>query len=52
MGPCSGLKTDRAAAMIIKGDGFMQILRRGRYELGVEADAHLRAAGAFDDSAH
>ncbi len=32
-----GLKTDRTARVIIRGHAFMQNLRRGHYELGVDA---------------
>jgi IS6 family transposase len=49
--PMRGLKTDRTASMIISGHAFMQNLRRGHYELGVDArHRHLRLAAAFDDS--
>jgi transposase, IS6 family len=38
-----GLKTLRSATIIIKGHAFIQNLRRGHYELGVEArHSHLR----------
>jgi transposase-like protein len=50
--PMRGLKTDRTARVIIRGHAFMQNLRRGQYELGVEArNAHLRVAAAFDELA-
>ena len=35
--PMRGLKTDPTARVIIRGHAFMQNLRRGHYELGVEA---------------
>ena len=45
-----GLKTDRTAAVVIRGHGFIQNLRRGHYELGVEAHhQHLRIIKAFDE---
>ncbi|GAB3828834.1 hypothetical protein GCM10027610_014420 [Dactylosporangium cerinum] len=34
-----GLRTDRTAQTIIAGHAFMQNLRRGHYELGVDAPA-------------
>lgn len=44
--------TDRAAALAnVIEELFIQNLRRGHYQLGVEAMAdHLRCAAAFDDS--
>ena len=48
--PMRGLKTDRTAAVIIRGHAFMQNLRRGHYELGLDAEStSLRAAAAFDE---
>ncbi len=44
-----GLKTDRTARVIVAGHAFMQNLRRGFYELGVEAEPRLRVAAAFDE---
>jgi hypothetical protein len=47
-----GLKTDRTATVIITGHAFIQNLRRGHYELGVDAIAdRLRCAAAFDELA-
>jgi len=47
--PMRGLKTDRTATVIIRGHAFVQNLRRGHYELGVDArNRHLRLATAFD----
>jgi transposase, IS6 family len=46
-----GLKTDRSAHTIIAGHAFMQNLRRGHYELGVEARAHRRVQAAFTELA-
>jgi hypothetical protein len=37
---------------VIRGHAFVQNLRRGHYELGVEARCrHLRLASAFDELA-
>lgn len=50
--PMRGLRTDRTASIVIRGHAFMQNLRRGHYELGVEAlDRRLRVAAAFDELA-
>ena len=50
--PMRGLKTDCAATVIITGHAFIQNLRRGYYELGVDTRAeHLRCAAAFDELA-
>jgi transposase, IS6 family len=49
--PMRGLKTDRSARTIMAGHAFMQNLRRGHYELGVEARAHKRVAAAFTELA-
>ena len=47
-----GLRTDRTASTVIRGHAFMQNLRRGHYELGVEArHERLRVAAAFDELA-
>ncbi|MCP3934816.1 MAG: IS6 family transposase [Actinomycetia bacterium] len=47
-----GLRTDRTASVVISGHAFVQNLRRGHYELGVEADhERLRLADAFDELA-
>ena len=48
--PMRGLRTDRAASTVIRGHAFVQNLRRGHYELGVEArHVRLRVAAAFDE---
>ena len=45
-----GLRTDRTASTVIRGHAFIQNLRRGHYELGVEARHQpLRVAAAFDE---
>ena len=46
-----GLKRDCTARVIIRGHAFMQNLRRGHYELGVEAHPHRRVACAFTELA-
>ena len=47
-----GLKTDRTATVIVSGHAFIQNLRCGHYELGVDARAsRLRFAAAFDELA-
>ena len=50
--PMRGLPTDRTASIVIRGHAFVQNLRRGHYELGVEARyEHLRLAAAFEELA-
>ena len=49
--PMRGLQTDRTAGVIMKGHAFMQNLRRGHYELGVDAVPGLTVAAAFDELA-
>ena len=50
--PMRGLRTDRTASTVIRGHAFVQNLRRGHYELGVEArHEQLRLAAAFDELA-
>jgi len=50
--PRRGLRTDRTASTVIRGHAFVQNVRRGHYELGVEArHEHLRLATAFKDLA-
>jgi transposase-like protein len=51
LGPMRGLKQDHSANVAIAGHGFVQNLRRGRYELAVEEPAHRRLAVAFDELA-
>lgn len=45
--PMRGLRTDRTAKVIVAGHAFVQNLRRGHYELGVDAPRSLRLAAAF-----
>jgi transposase-like protein len=47
--PMRGLKTDRTASVIMAGHAFMQNVRRGHYELGIEANPRLRVAEAFTE---
>jgi len=47
--PMRGLKTDQTARVIIAGHAFMQNIRRGHYELGVEAEPRLRVRAAFNE---
>ncbi len=46
-----GLKRDHTARVIMTGHAFMQNLRRGHYELGVEARSYRRIASAFNELA-
>jgi transposase-like protein len=49
--PMRGLRTGRTAQTIIAGHAFMQNLRRGHYELGLDAPHGLRIAAAFTELA-
>jgi hypothetical protein len=50
--PMRGLRTDRTASTVIRGHAFIQNVRRGHYELGIEArHDRLRVAAAFDELA-
>ncbi|WP_426507258.1 IS6 family transposase [Dactylosporangium sp. McL0621] len=49
--PMRGLQTDRTAQTIIAGHAFMQNLRRGHYELGIDAPRGLRVVAAFTELA-
>ena len=50
--PMRGLQSDRTASIVIRGHKFVQNLRRGHYELGVDAlTDRLRVAAAFDELA-
>jgi transposase, IS6 family len=46
-----GLKRLRSAQVISLGNAFVQNLRRGHYELGVDQAVTLRVAAAFDELA-
>jgi hypothetical protein len=50
--PMRGLKRDRSARVIVRGHALMQNLRRGHYELGVDARTRYRVAVAFTELAH
>ena len=48
--PMRGLKTDRTATVTIEGHAFIQNVRRGHYELGIDTrQDRLRCAAAFDE---
>jgi transposase-like protein len=49
--PMRGLRTDRTAQTVIAGHAFMQNLRRGHYELGLDAPPVARVAAAFTELA-
>jgi transposase-like protein len=49
--PMRGLQIDRTAHVVIAGHAFVQSLRRGHYELGVDARPALRVAAAFTELA-
>jgi IS6 family transposase len=49
--PMRSLKQDRGARTIIAGHAFVQSVRRGHYELAVEALTNRRVAVAFDELA-
>ncbi len=49
--PMRGLKQDRSARIIIAGHALVQNIRRGHYELAVEASASRRVAVAFGELA-
>ena len=49
--PMRGLKQDHSATVVIAGHAFVQNLRRGHYELAVEAPVNRRLAVAFDELA-
>jgi IS6 family transposase len=46
-----GLKQDRSARVVFVGHAFVQNLRRGHYELAVEAPVNRRLEVAFDELA-
>jgi transposase-like protein len=49
--PMRGLQTDRTAQVVIAGHAFIQNLRRGHYELGLDAPPATRLAEAFTELA-
>ena len=46
-----GLKRDHSARVIIRGHALMQNIRRGHYELGVDARAYGRIETVFTELA-
>ena len=49
--PMRGLKRDRTARVIVAGHAFVQNLRRGFYDLGLDVPRAARLAEAFDELA-
>jgi IS6 family transposase len=49
--PMRGLKQDRSARVVVAGHALVQNVRRGHYELAVEAPVTRRVAVAFDELA-
>ena len=49
--PMRGLKRDHSARVIIRGHALMQNIRRGHYELGIDARTHQRIEAAFTELA-
>jgi IS6 family transposase len=49
--PMRGLKRDDSARVIVRGHALMQNIRRGHYELGVDARSHRCVARAFGELA-
>ena len=49
--PMRGLRSDRTASVVIAGHAFMQDLRRGHYEIGLDVPPALRVAAAFAELA-
>ncbi len=47
--PMRGVKTNRTASVVIRGHAFIQNLRRGQYELAVDAAPPFRLATAFNE---
>jgi transposase-like protein len=47
--PMRSLKTDHSAKIITAGHAFIQNIRRGHYELGVDESMTLRVVAAFDE---
>jgi transposase-like protein len=50
--PMRGLKRDRTASVVIRGHAFVQNLRRGHDELGVDPRPGLILAAACDELVH
>ena len=49
--PMRGLKRDHTASVVMRGHAFMQNIRRGHYELGIDARALRRVSVAFTELA-
>ena len=49
--PMRGMQQDRSARIVIAGHAFLQHIRRGHYELAVEAPVMRRMAVTFDELA-
>jgi transposase-like protein len=49
--PMRGLQTDQTAQVVIAGHAFLQNLRRGHYELGMDTGSAMRVAAAFTELA-
>jgi transposase, IS6 family len=49
--PMRGLKRQRCARVVVAGHAFVQNLRRGHYELGVDVSANQRVGAAFAELA-
>jgi transposase-like protein len=49
--PMRGLKQDRTARIVIAGHALVQNVRRGCYELAVDASVNRRVAVAFGELA-
>lgn len=49
--PMRGLKTDHGATVVITGHAFVQNIRHGHYELGVEEPTTLRVMAALTELA-
>ena len=47
--PMRGLNADGTASVVIRGHAFIQNVRRGHYELGVEVTPVFRLATAFGE---
>ena len=45
------LKHDQSARVVMGGHAFMRNIRRGHYELGIDARAHRRVAAASTELA-
>jgi transposase-like protein len=50
--PMRGLRTDGTAQTVIAGHAFIQNIRRGHYELGLDVPPTLRVAAAFTELAY